>query len=265
MSYIDFHAHVFPDHLAERTIPALEAKGNVTAALDGRLSSLLASMSAANITQSVICSIATKPSQFESILDFSRQIQSGSIIPFPSLHPEDPDRLARVSEIRAAGFKGIKLHPYYQDFAIDENRMLPVYEQICREGLILLMHTGFDIGFPYYPIASPERILNVVTRFPELKLVTTHLGAWRQWDEVREILLGKPIYMDISFSLQFMTRDEARDFISRHRPEYVLFGSDSPWADQQTVIEQFQTLDLGPEMERLVFHENARKLLDSVK
>ena len=36
MLCIDFHAHAFPDALAETTIPFLEQKGSVRAALDGR-------------------------------------------------------------------------------------------------------------------------------------------------------------------------------------------------------------------------------------
>ena len=49
MRIIDFHAHAFPDALAERAMPALEAEGDIRAALDGKVSSLLRSMDAAGI------------------------------------------------------------------------------------------------------------------------------------------------------------------------------------------------------------------------
>jgi hypothetical protein len=65
----DFHTHAFPDALATRAIRALEAETDrVKARLDGRISSLLRSMDYAGIRRSVICSIATKPEQFDSIL-----------------------------------------------------------------------------------------------------------------------------------------------------------------------------------------------------
>ena len=65
---IDCHTHAFPDALAERAMAQLLAEtDSVTAFLDGKLSSLLASMDANNIEKSVLCSIATKPSQFEPI------------------------------------------------------------------------------------------------------------------------------------------------------------------------------------------------------
>ena len=49
MRIIDFHAHAFPDALAERAMPALEEEGNIKAALDGKISSLLRSMDEAGI------------------------------------------------------------------------------------------------------------------------------------------------------------------------------------------------------------------------
>ena len=65
---IDFHTHAFPDELAERVIKMLEDEGGVKARLDGKISSLLGSMDKCGIEKSVICNIATKPAQFDSIL-----------------------------------------------------------------------------------------------------------------------------------------------------------------------------------------------------
>jgi len=85
---IDFHAHAFPDALAERAIAHLEKEGNAKAFLDGKVSSLLASMDSAGIERAVVCSIATKPEQFAPILKWSREIASQRIIPLPSVHPK---------------------------------------------------------------------------------------------------------------------------------------------------------------------------------
>ncbi len=263
MKHIDFHTHIFPDSLAASTIPALEKKGNVKAALNGTLAGLTASMDRAEIEKSVVCLIATNPSQFSSILSFSDKIRSDRIVPFPSFHPRDPECLARIEQIRAEGYKGIKLHPFYQEFTIDEQRLLPVYGKISELGLILVMHTGYDIGFPDARIADPARIVNIIERFPELKLITTHLGSWRLWDEVRERLIGRPVYMDISYSLDFLPHDEARALIMDHPEEYVLFGSDSPWEDQLEAIEKLRALNVGEERERKILRDNALRLLDS--
>lgn len=261
MRCIDFHTHAFPDALAERTIPALAAKGSVTPALDGKVSSLVASMDRAGIERSVVCSIATQPRQFEAILAWSAAIRSSRLVPFPSVHPADPDCLERLSRIRAEGFAGVKMHPYYQEFTLDEGRMFPVYERIAREGLILVMHTGYDIGYPRDPIATPQRVVNVVDRVPELRLVATHMGAWDDWQEVLRLLSGRPVYMDCAFSLEFLVADDARQLFTRHPQEYLLFGSDSPWADQGQEIAKLKRLGLDEELERLILSGNAERLL----
>jgi len=258
---VDFHTHAFPDELADRAIEALEAgSAGAKAFLDGRVSSLLSSMDRAGIETSVVCSIATKPAQFEPILSWSKKIRSGRIVPFPSFHPSDGDYREHVLRIKGEGFKGVKLHPYYQDFYLDEERMFGVYEAIAREGLIMVMHTGFDIAFARVRRADPARVLSVHERFPELRMVATHLGAWQQWDEVSEILIGRDIYVELSFSIEYL-KDRAKDIILSHPEGHVLFGTDSPWTGQKETLDKVRGLGLGERLEEALLGGNALRLL----
>jgi len=263
---IDFHTHVFPDEIAERAMKTLLEEGkkkhDVKAYLDGRLSSLLASMDRNGIEKSIVCSIATKPAQFGPIIAWSKKIMSERILPFPSLHPDDRDFSDHISRIKGEGFKGIKFHPYYQDFTIDEERMFPIYEKISEKNLIVVMHTGFDLAFERHRICDPEKIVRVLEKFPDLKLVTTHLGAWEDWQEVERHIAGKRIYMEISYALDILDREKAGRIIRDHPKEYVLFGSDSPWTDQAETIALLKGLGLGPGREELILKKNATALLD---
>lgn len=263
MRILDFHAHAFPDAIAPAAMRMLNAavEQEYAACLDGTLGDLLRSMDACGIEKAVLASIATRPQQFQSILDWSISIASGRIIPFPSVHPADPDFAAHVDAIAEAGFKGIKLHPYYQDFDLDEERINPLYEAIARNGLVLLIHTGYDMAFERTRKANAARTLNVIERFPDLKFAASHLMAWEDWDDAKERALGKPIYTDISCSVQYMPPERARDLLSAHPAEYILFGTDSPWADQQDAIDAVRALDMGADWERAVFHDNAARLL----
>jgi len=261
---IDFHAHAFPDEVASSAIPYLEEEGGVKAKHDGRIASLLNLMDRQGVEQSVICCIATRPSQFEAIVSWSKQIRNERIIPFPSFHPDDPEMLPHIEQIKSAGFKGIKMHPYYQNFFLDDEKMFPAYEKIAEQNLILVMHTGFDIAFPRIRRCDPKQILNVVTRFPDLKMVTTHLGAWQQWAEVEKMLAGKKIYMDISYTLDQIDPEAARRIILKHPKEYILFGTDSPWSGAQDTYKNLQTLQLGDEREELILRKNGLALLGSV-
>jgi hypothetical protein len=258
---IDFHTHAFPDDLAPRAIVTLEAQGNISAHLDGTVASLLRSMDLHGIEQSVIATVATRPDQFDPIFKWCREIRSDRIIPFPSVHPEDPLSTDRVRRIREAGMKGVKLHPYYQGFILDDERLFPLYHRISREGLILVVHAGFDIAFPRVERADPARILRVATLFPDLRLVATHMGSWGQWAKVREHLIGRNIYIETSFALELMGREEARDMILGHPVTHILFGSDSPWADQGESVALLTGLELGHDTEQRILRENALGIL----
>jgi predicted TIM-barrel fold metal-dependent hydrolase len=262
MRIIDFHTHAFPDDLAEQTVPKLCAFAKVTAALDGKVSSLIAEMDRIGIETAVVLSIATKASQFESILSWCSSVASERLIPFASVHPEDPEAVGKIDEVHKAGLKGVKLHPYYQSFVFNEPRMFPLYERIEQRGLILLAHTGFDLGYPHDRIADPPKIMEVAQAFPKLKLVTTHIGAWQDWDSVEKYLIGKPVYMGISYAFPFIGKDRARRFLRSHPPEYILFGSDSPWGSQEKTLEDLLALDLGEELNCSICHQNAARLLE---
>lgn len=263
MRIIDFHTHAFPEKLAERAMRQLmsEAEG-VTAHLDGRLSSLLRSMDDNEVETTILCCIATRPEQFEPIFTWCGQIASERIVPFPSIHPADPNAVERVENIARAGFKGIKMHPYYQQFCIDDPALYPLYTAICDHNLMLTLHTGFDIAFERIEKASPRQIAAVMARFPTLRLITTHLGGWQQWDDVERYLIGQPVYMETSWSLEYLPAEQARRMLLNHPADRLLFGTDSPWTDQTASIRAIERLNLPPERLRQLFYENARTLLN---
>jgi len=259
---IDIHTHAFPDEIAGHAVSFLETEGNIKAFLDGKIASLLKSMDAAGIDISVVASISTKPSQFNSILEWSKKIASERIIPFPSVHPDDSGVLDQIDEIARSGFRGIKLHPYYQGFTVDEPRMNRLYERIRREGLSLLVHTGFDLAYPRERIADPKRVDAVMRRFPGLKFIASHFGAWEDWDEVERHLLGKKIYLDTSYAIYTLGIERARRMLEAHAHDFFLFGSDSPWGDQNAELETLRGIGLDNAYTARLLGDNARTLLN---
>jgi len=258
---VDFHAHAFPDALAGRAVSHLEHGGAVKAFLDGKTASLLSSMEAAEIETSVICSIATKPEQFDPILKWSLQVASERIVPMASIHPRDPDPIGKARKVAEAGLRGIKLHPYYQDFVLDDPTLVPFYRVLDELGLIVVCHTGFDFAFARDRKADPARIVRLLEEVPGLRFVATHMGAWDDWDEVEKHILGKPITIDVSLSLDLMGPSRARDMLLAHPADRVLFGTDSPWASQSETLSLVRALALDPERESLLLAGNARRLL----
>jgi predicted TIM-barrel fold metal-dependent hydrolase len=260
MKLIDVHTHAYPPALAEKAVAGVRRHG-VVPVLDGTVEALLESMLRGGVEASVVCSIATRPGQFPTLLEWCRSIRSPRILPFPSVHPDDPEALDQLERIQGEGFRGVKLHPYYQGFDLDEPRLFALYERLEALGLVLLMHTGYDLAFARIDRAGPSRVLSVSERFPGLKIITTHFGGWNDWERVEELLLGRRLYMDVSHSQQQIGDERARRFLLTHPSEYLLFGSDAPWADPAGTEAWVRRL--LPDRLRLqaLLRENAARLL----
>jgi predicted TIM-barrel fold metal-dependent hydrolase len=257
---VDFHAHAFPDAIAPRAMARLELE-HCKAKHDGTVSGLLRSMDRAGIDKAVVCSIATKPEQFAPILRWSRAVASDRLIPFASVHPSDPDAVARIREVKESGLKGIKLHPYYQDFDLGDERLDSFYQAIADSGLVLVSHTGYDMAFPQDQRAAPLKSLRLTSRFPPLRFVATHFGAWQDWDEVERQLIGKPLTLEISLTLEYLSSEVVRRMILAHPFDRVLFGTDSPWGDSLEALQRLRALELDDVLFRKISWENAMRLL----
>ncbi len=107
------------------------------------------------------------------------------------------------------------------------------------------------------------RIVRLLDKVPNLRFVATHIGAWDDWDEVERHLLGKPITMEISMSLERLGPRRGREFLTAHPADRILFGTDSPWASQAETLRLARALGLEPERERRLLWENAQALLGS--
>ncbi len=274
MGPIDFHTHAFPDALAPTAIAKLMASGkeeNLRAHHDGTVAGLVAAMDAAGVAFSVVASIATKPTQNRAILEWCVAVREGErkregggrLVPFPSVHPASSDAEEAVDRAAEAGFKGLKLHPYYQDAALDSPAVIRLARRAAKRKLILLCHSGYDAAFPSDPVASPPKIRALLDACPDLTLVAAHLGGWKDWEAARDLLVGLPIYLDTSFSLNYLSRDAALEFLAAHPRTHLLFGSDSPWDDQRSSLSRLAEIGRGLGFGWLdaVTSANARALL----
>lgn len=264
MNIIDFHTHIFPDKIARQAVERLaEESGEYRPKTDGTLKGLLASMDAAGIGASVVANIATKPAQMLPIFDFCRHIAGPRIHPLISVHPANAMNDVNALFLQAAetGIRGVKLHPMYQDFFIDDRAMYPLYQLIEHFGFFVVFHTGFDIAFPGNTQADVERIRTIAEEFRELTIVATHVGGWRQWD--RAEILGKyrNVYTETSMTLTEMGDGEFVKVLSRFDEDRVLFGSDSPWTDQPDMVDRTKQLRISDSRKEKMLSLNAQALL----
>lgn len=260
---IDFHTHIYPDHVAEKTLRSVRAKAGIPSYGEGTLADLKSSLKRSGIDRAVVCSVATKPEQVSSIHQWLLGIREPSIFLMAAMHPDLLPSAEEMRCLKAKGFRGFKVHPDFQDFYVDERRIYPFYEAAQSEGVPILFHAGMDRGLPDPVHATPERLARVHRNFPRLRMVAAHMGGEDMYEETEKYLLGHDIYLDTSFVLRRMPLKTIRRFVERHPVERLLFGSDTPWADQKAEFEFLLSLPfLNQEAKEKIAGGNAARLLN---
>lgn len=259
---IDFHTHAFPEKIAEKAINKLSfASGGLTPHTDGTFADLKRLLKESKIDKAVVLSIATNGTQQAKVNDFAASINDNeNIFAFGSVFPESSDALYELERIKALGLKGVKLHPDYQGFSVDDEKMKPIYKKISELGLITVFHAGQDYGFPPPYGATPEKLEKALSWF-DSPVVAAHYGGIGCGEEVLGRLCGKDIYFDTSFGYGTLPKYYAQKIIERHGADKILFGTDTPWHTAKMEISLLDTLQISPAEFQKITHLNAEKLL----
>ncbi len=194
---------------------------------------------------SVVLNIATNAHQQHSVNDFAAQINNGkTIISFGSVYPHSPDVLEELDRIKDLGLKGVKLHPDYQRFQVDDPKMKPVYQKISSLGLITLFHAGLDYGFPPPYQCMPQNMANALKWF-DSPVIAAHWGGLNVSEEVIKHLCGLDIYFDTAFGYASMPKYYAQTILEKHGANKILFGTDLPWHTPNMELRQLDFLSLS--------------------
>ena len=265
---VDFHTHIFPDRIARKTIGYLAEKGSIPAYSDGTLVSLLYKMEQADIDVAVNLPVLTSPSQFDSVNRFAAELNrtfakaERRIVSFAGIHPRCKSISEKMAWIAAQGFKGVKIHPDYQEIFFDDEGYLEILAAARDNDLIVVTHAGVDCGFRGCPVrCAPERSARVIDTVPHSKLVLAHYGGMEMHEEVEEKLCGKDVYLDTSYILRHIEDDLFTRILQKHGADRILFASDSPWSSIVKDVARLRELVPDGSIRKRILAENALKLL----
>lgn len=174
---IDFHTHMFPHILAERALLKLSVDNRIEPYTDGTYEGLYASQKEAGIDCTVVLPIVTKPSQFRTVNGFASNYLEGEVISFGSMHPASPDWRDELKELKAMGFKGVKLHPDYQELYFNDILCKRAAAYASELGLIITVHAGVDPKCPEDVHCTPQMAAELIGDVRPEKLVLAHLGG----------------------------------------------------------------------------------------
>ena len=250
---IDAHAHIFPDKIADKAVASIGAFYGIEMDHAGVSDVLIESGQTIGVEQYLVCSTATKPQQVLAINDFIYEEcqKHKEFIGFATLHPDMDGVEEEVERIIARGFKGIKLHPDFQQFNIDDEKAFEIYKRV--EGkLAILFHTG-DARYDY---SRPIRLARVCDRFTDLKCIAAHFGGYRRWDEAYEVYDSENIFMDTSSSLFEMSKEQALKFIDKFGIDQFFFGTDFPMWQHEVELERLISLEFDEESLKKLLYDN---------
>ena len=256
---IDAHAHIFPQKIAAKAVDSIGHFYDLTMHDgNGTAEALLESGRRIGVDRYLVCSTATRPGQVKAINDFiwEESIAHPEFVPFATMHPDLEDLEEEMERILSRGYYGLKLHPDFQEFNIDDDRAMEIY-RLAEGKLAILFHTGDN----RYDFSAPRRMERVAERFPNLTCIAAHFGGYRCWEEALSCYEAPNIYMDTSSALFALPAEGAWKFFERFGFERFFFGTDFPMWTHEDEMARFNALGLPPKERAMILSGNFARVI----
>jgi len=192
-------------------------------------------------------------------------------IPFASISPHRGKEGVQAAKrlIRDYKVKGFKFHPSVQDFFPNDRLAYPLYEAIAEAKLPALFHTGqtgVGAGTPggggiRLKYSNPMLLDDVAADFPDMPIVLAHPSfPWQE--EALSVATHKPqVYIDLSGWSPKYFPPILVQYANTLLKDKILFGSDYPAISPERWLDDFEKLNIKPEVRPLILKVNAAKLL----
>lgn len=258
---INTHCHIYPSKIASKAVENIGNFYDINMSLNGTIEGLIEDGEKIGTVHYLVHSVATTPKQVRSINEFI----SSEINKFPdlftgygTLHPDSENIQEDIDYLISLGLKGVKVHPDFQQFALNEEKSFKLAEIVEDNNLPIMIHCG-DFRYNY---SNPEQLKGIIENFPDLSIIGAHFAGWSVWEESVEEFAGTPnLMVDLSSSLYDISPETAKDYIYAFGVDNVLFGTDYPMWISEEELERFHKINLTPEEENKILYENAAKLL----
>lgn len=257
---IDSHVHIYPDAIAQKAALSIGEFYHIPMQMDGTVGTLLAQENKAGIDRQLVHSVAVTPSRVDSVNRFIIKscAENPSFIGFATMHPAYEGMEDALAQAKAQGLCGVKLHPDFQKFYLDEEASLRMFSVFAKLNLPALIHTG-DYR---YPFSEPKRMLRVLEQVPNLRVICAHLGGWSVWKDAWKTLAGHPsVWVDTSSSLYQLSKEEAAFCIRQYGVNRVFFGTDYPMWKPEEERARLEALPLTKGEKEAILGDNLASFL----
>ena len=256
MRIIDTHAHIYPDAIALRAAKSIGDFYEIPMFKSGTVDELIREGNKAGIEKQLVHSVAVTWERAAAINDFIKQsidAHPNRFIGFGAMHPDHPKMEKELDRVVSLGLRGIKLHPDFQHFHLDDENCIRLFRQMAERKLDLLVHTG-DKRYEY---SAPERMARALDKVPNLRAICAHLGGWSVWDQAYKVLAGRDnVWIDTCSSLYALAPEAAAAIIRAYGADRAFFATDYPMWSPVEELERFMALPLTGEEQCMILAEN---------
>jgi predicted TIM-barrel fold metal-dependent hydrolase len=240
---VDSHIHVWPDKIAQRAL-GTPAHG-IRRFGDGTVAGAIESMARAGVDRSVCLAVADAPERLEAANRFVGSLDPAHFVGFGTVHAaRSPEE--NVASLRENGLRGVKVHPLFQGYPLNDPRLWDVLAALEGE-FVCLFHVGRETPDGPDELATSKMVADIARAFPRLSIIAAHLGGYHTLEAALEHVIGLGgVYLDTSWppSIGSVDRAAVRAAIERHGPERVVFATDWPMADPAVEIGAIEALGL---------------------
>jgi uncharacterized protein len=175
------------------------------------------------------------------------------------------DEIKRCKDLGLSGMG--ELNPARQHFFANDIRFYPLWEQCAKLNLPILFHGGMAAAGAGTPggmgiklkYSQPIHLDEVAADFPELKIISAH-PTWPWTAESLAIARHKANYfIDLSGWAPKYFPAELIHNINTLLQDKAMFGSDWPAIGVERWLEEFQQVNMKPEVRKKIMLDNAKK------
>ena len=261
MDIIDAHAHIYPEKIAAKATDTIGIFYDIKMEMPaGTADRLIEDGKRAGISRYVVHSVATTAHQVRSINEFIKRECDAhpEFIGFITLHQDltEDEVFKEVEWALANNMHGIKLHPDFQKFNIDDEVAEKFYR--AADGRLPIL---FHIGDNRYDYSKPYRLVKMAKKYPGVTFIAAHFGGYRCWEDSPLYVGLDNVYFDTCSSLPFISTEKAKELIELLGADRFFFATDFPMWDAKTELERFNKIPLTDEEREKIFSGNIKKLL----
>ncbi len=157
------------------------------------------------------------------------------------------------------GLSGLKIHPTNLHMDADDLRLVPVLRKAAELGVPVMFHANpCRLGF--HDNCAPDRINRMIQVFPDLDIITAHLGGMKWQDAVSGCT-----WVDMSYILPKLAElygiEQTNRILRAFGPDRLLFGTDFPDGDYDVYFTLLDQMDFTEEEIEKIAWKNIEKLL----